>query len=330
MSASRNSGELHNIVLVGDLGGTNARLALADLSHRPATISHMRDYHSQSYKRASDIVRDYLAAQNLSPPPRRAAIAVAGPVAHGTVRFTNLGWTLSETELRDAGFAQAMLVNDFAAQALAMPHLRPEALHEIGGAGPGDPDKTIAVIGPGTGFGAAALVRVAGKIFAMATEGGHASFAPSDGVEREILRVLSQNLSHVSIERILSGPGLHNLHDALNVIDGIHDPVADPSDITRRALAGEAPSRRTVMRFCAILGSVAGDFALYYGAQGGIFIAGGIAPAILPALDAREFRRRFEAKGRFESYLRAIPTRIVTHTHTAFLGAAELARESNE
>lgn len=329
MNTPPDSGSLRNIVLVGDVGGTNARFALADLSHRPAMISHARDYRSQSYKRAGDIVRDYLAEQKLSALPRRAAIAVAGPVVQGTVHFTNLGWTLSEAELNDAGFAQARLINDFAAQALAIPHLRSDALHDIGGAGPGDPDKTMAVIGPGTGFGASALVRDSRQTLAMAAEGGHASFAPSDAVEREILRLLSQKFAHVSIERILSGPGLHNLHDALNAIDGTQDAVTEPSEITRRALAGEAPFLRTLLRFCAILGSVAGDFALYYGAQGGVFVAGGIAPAILPILDASEFRRRFEAKGRFETYLRAIPTRIVTHTHTAFLGAAELARELN-
>ncbi len=318
---------LHHIALIGDVGGTNARFALADLSHLPAAISQIRDYPSHAYARVTDIVRDYLAGQKLPSLPGAAAIAVAGPIVHGAVHFTNLGWTLSESELKDMGFAQARLVNDFAALALATPHLQPDALHDIGGAGSGDSEKTTAVIGPGTGFGASALVRNGRAAIAMAAEGGHASFAPADAMEREILRVLAGKFPHVSIERVLSGPGLQNLHEALNMIESVGDSVNDPAEITRRALAGEQPFARTLARFCAILGSVAGDFALCYGAQGGVFIAGGIAPAILSALEKSEFRRRFEAKGRFKSYLRAIPTRIIIHTHAAFLGAAELARE---
>ena len=317
--------------LVGDVGGTNARFALADISRECPSISNLRDYPSHAYACVIDIVRDYLLEQKLPSFPDAAAIAVAGPISHGVVQFTNLGWTLSEAELKEMGFAQARLVNDFAALALATRHLQPDALHQIGSAGPGDPEKTMAVIGPGTGFGASALVRNGGVAIAMAAEGGHASFAPSDAVEREVLRVLSQKFAHVSIERILSGPGLCNLHEALNTIEGaregIGDDANDPAEITRRALAGEQVFARTLMRFCAILGAVAGDFALCYGAQGGVFVAGGIAPAILPALETSEFRRRFEAKGRFESYLRAIPTRVIVHTHAAFLGAAEAARE---
>jgi glucokinase len=141
---------------------------------------------------------------------------------------------------------------------------------------------------------------------------------------------LSKQFLHVSIERILSGPGLCSLHAALNTIEGVHDGTEDPAVITRRGLAGEQVFARTLMRFCAILGGVAGDFALCYGALGGIFIAGGIAPAILPALEKSDFRKRFEAKGRFDAYLRPIPTRVILHTHAAFLGAAELAREASQ
>lgn len=315
--------------LVGDVGGTNARFALADLSKTPAAISQMHDYPSHAFNRLSDVVRAYLADSNLQAVPAVAAIAVAGPVNKGRVQFTNLGWSLSETELTAMGFAQARLVNDFTAQALATPHLTQDALHDIGGAGAGDPEKTVAVIGPGTGFGASALVRNNGRALAIAAEGGHASFAPIDDTEREIQRLLQQQFAHVSIERILSGPGLRGLHNTLNTIEGVTGSPApdDPTEITRRGLAGEAPYARTLLRFCAILGSVAGDFALCYGAQGGLYIAGGIAPAILPALENGEFRRRFEAKGRFEAYLKAIPTRVITHTHAAFLGTAEVARE---
>jgi glucokinase len=313
------------LALVGDIGGTNARLALADISAEHPVISNIREFESRSYKGVGEIVQAYLAETRSS--PAIAAIAVAGPIAKGAAHFTNLGWTLSEAELQDAGLASAHLLNDFEALALATKHLAREDVREIGTVGAGDPDATVAVIGPGTGFGASALVRGDGHALAMAAEGGHASFAPGDELEREILRVLSLKFPHVSIERILSGPGLQNLHEALDLIEGVSDAPLDPADITRRALAGEERFMRTLRRFCSILGSVAGDFALAYGARGGMFIAGGIAPAILSALESSEFRRRFEAKGRFEIYLRAIPTRVIVQPHAAFLGAAERARE---
>ncbi len=314
-----------SIALVGDIGGTHTRFALADLSGARPEISNIRDYASHAYIHAGDVVRAYLA--EMGGAPGVAAIAVAGPIAEGTVRFTNLGWTLSEDELRGMGFARARLLNDFESLALATQHLAARDFHVLGPNVAGDPLSTVAVIGPGTGFGASALVRGGGHAVAMAAEGGHASFAPENRTEREILRILARKFSHVSIERILSGPGLQNLHEALNEIEGVSDGVRDPAELTRRALQGEARFARTLSCFCAILGSVAGDFALYYGARGGVFIAGGIAPSILPFLEKSEFRTRFEAKGRFKSYLGAIPTRVLLHPHAAFLGAAELARQ---
>jgi glucokinase len=241
------------------------------------------------------------------------------------VHFTNLGWSLSESELVDHGFAQARLLNDFEALALATQHFEPRDFHAIGGPRDGEPNSTVAVIGPGTGFGASALVRGGGHSVALAAEGGHATFAPGDDVEREIARLLAQKFGHVSIERILSGPGLKNLHEALNTIEGASSDSQTPSDITQRAVDGDPLSARTVARFAAILGSVAGDFALIYGARGALYIAGGIAPTILPLLEKSEFRRRFEAKGRFKSYLASIPTRVILHSHAAFLGAGDLA-----
>lgn len=313
------------MVLVGDIGGTHARLALADIIGKRPTISQIREYSSRAHSSGRDIVSKYLGEIS-GAAPDIAAIAVAGPVMQGAVHFTNLGWDLSEAELMQAGFKRARLLNDFEALALATQHFEAQDLRTLGPAVPGVPSSTIAVIGPGTGFGASALVRGGEHAFPLATEGGHASFAPGDDVECEILRVLARKHPHVSIERVLSGPGLKNLHDALSTIEGNPDGVDDPAEITQRALRGETRFVRTLDRFCAILGSVAGDFALYYGARGGVFIAGGIAPSILPILERSAFRTRFEAKGRFRSYLSAIPTRVIMQGHAAFLGAAELAR----
>jgi glucokinase len=327
MGRTNNDAARNRFVLVGDVGGTNARFALADLSQTPSAILQVRDCSSRAHASILESVLAYLDDADLAVRPASAVIAAAGPIADGTVHFTNLGTTRSETQLRDAGFARARLVNDFEALALAMPHLGAQDAHAIGAVTAASRAKPIAVIGPGTGFGAAALLPWNGQNIALPGEGGHASFAPADESEREILRVLARRYSHVSIERVLSGPGLCNLHAALLALDGVAAEASDPAEITRRGVAGEEPYRRTVQRFCAILGSVAGDFALCYGAQGGVYIAGGIAPSILGALDTSEFRQRFEAKGRFREYLRAIPTFVVTRNHAALLGAAELARE---
>jgi len=306
--------------VVGDFGGTNVRLAVVSLSDgQPRDIRH---YHSKDFSQASDTVAKYLADTGRS--PSVIAIAAAGPVTSGNVRFTNLGWHLSEAELKGMGFSAARILNDFVAVALATEFLGGSDLRQIG---PGTPDGrlSVAVMGPGTGFGASALVRDEAGSCAMAAESGHASFAPDDDVEIEILKFVRARFGHVSIERILSGPGLCNVHDALNHVEGSGEAIDDPQEITRRALAGEPSCRRTLERFCAILGGVAGNLALTYGALGGVYIAGGIVPNILDVLDRSEFRRRFESKGRFENYLRGIATCVITRSDVAFLGAARSA-----
>lgn len=313
--------------LVGDIGGTHARLAFAEFSGNKPVISHIKVFASGQYASGGTIVRDYLAQTPLKRIPDVAVIAVAGPVADGAVYFTNLGWSFSENELREQGISAVRFLNDFEAFAISIQHLVPSDLHRIGPRANGDPRATVGALGPGTGFGASALVRNGEKWAAIAAEGGHASFAAVDDVEREVARLLARKFPHVSIERIVSGSGLQNLHAALNEIEGVAADAQSPTEITERALIGEAPYARTVLRFCTILGSVAGDFALIYGARGGMFIGGGIAPTILPLLEKSDFRTRFEAKGRFKDYLAAIPTYVVLNPYVAFLGAAEIAHQ---
>ncbi|MFI4973041.1 MAG: glucokinase, partial [Caulobacterales bacterium] len=167
---------------------------------------------------------------------------------------------------------------------------------------------------------------VGGGVAAIATEGGHAAFAPGDAVEIEVLRLLGRRFGRVSIERILAGSGMANLRWALGRAAGGEPPELAPEEIVRRAQAGgDALCSETLARFCGIYGSVAGDFALTYGARGGVFLGGGIAPGILEPLRASEFRKRFEAKGRFTGYMAAIPTRVITHPYATLLGAAMAA-----
>lgn len=318
------------LAVLGDFGGTNVRLGLAEIGQpgaRPA-IRNVTHFHSKDFRCPTDAVTAYLSKESVK--AGTIVVATAGPVTDGRVAFTNLGWSFSESDLKAVGFSAARIVNDFVALALSAPLLGESDVHRIGAAVP-NASQNICVMGPGTGFGASALVvERGGRRLPLAAEGGHASFAPEDDVEIQVLRFLSRRMEHVSIERILSGPGLVNLHTALNAIEGVNDTTADSEDLTQRALAGEQLCLRTLERFCAILGSTAGNLALTYGAQGGLYIAGGIAPAITNILDRSEFRQRFETKGRFVAYLRPIATQVIVRPDATFLGAAHIAQEISD
>lgn len=310
--------------LVGDVGGTHARFALACVSDGRVGVEQTLVFQARDYPTGDDAVRAYLAAVAMGPLPA-AVLAAAGPVSDGAVTFTNNpAWRFSEAGLKAVGgFRQARLINDFAAQALAIDHLRPEDCRLIGPRGRPAGGNAV-VLGPGTGFGVAARVNDGRGRAILTGEGGHMSFAPDDAEEINILVRLARRFGHVSIERVLSGPGLLNLYQTIAELRGEPAPVTEPDQVTREALAGEPLCRRALERFCAILGSAAGDFALAYGALDGVYISGGIAPAIFDVLKASDFRRRFEAKGRFVDYLRPIPTCVVVEPRAALIGAAGL------
>jgi len=312
------------LALVGDIGGTNARFAIADVAEDLPRVGAPRLFRVADQPDPSEAIEAVLA--DAPERPTVAVLAVAGPVGGGAVRLTNAGWSLSEAGLRAHGMDQAKLINDFAAQAWAAPLLDDGDRRSLGGPAAGATDATIATLGPGTGFGLAAWVDDGQRQAVVSGEGGHVGFAPVDDVEIEILRLLTRRYGRVSIERILSGPGLAALHEALSQIDGKACDPLGPDAVTRRALAGQADARRTVERFCAILGSVAGDAALALGARGGVYVAGGVGSAIADILARSDFRQRFEDKGRFAGYLRTVPTWLVTRDHPALLGAANCAR----
>lgn len=316
------------LALVGDIGGTNARFAIADLTDPAPVLWGVRAYRGSAFEHPLEAIETYLATVDEG--PKIAVLAVAGPVDDGAARMTNARWRLSEAELEAWGFVRARLINDFAAQAWALPLLGPDDVRPLGG-GIDQPEHTLAVLGPGTGFGVAAWVRDAERREAvLAGEGGHVAFAPGDELEIEVLRRLAVRHGRCSVERILSGPGLLDLHHILAELAGEPDDLERPEQVTERALAGDPAAARTLERFCAILGAVAGDVALAFGARGGVYIAGGIAPTITDFLDRSAFRARFEDKGRFAGYLREIPTRVVTREHPALLGAANAARRLRE
>jgi len=319
------------LALIGDIGGTNARFALVDPAQARPEPQHARSLPTADYASLQHAAEHYL--HTLGARPRRAAIAVASPVAHDEIRLTNRAWSFSRRELQQRlALDELKVLNDFGAVARAVPLLSGAdqvTLH-------GDPDAPlqgpVSVLGPGTGLGVALLVGSDALGWTVVeTEGGHVSFAPQGDEEREIERWLASHFGRASNERLLCGAGLAHIEAVLRG-DGSASPgrmpvLRDPAEIVAAALEGkDLPARRTLARFCAVLGSVAGDAALIHGART-VMIAGGIAPRFVPFLRASAFRERFLAKGRFAAYLESVAIHVVTHPHAGLLGAAAALRE---
>ncbi len=308
--------------LLADVGGTNTRFAVQ--LRAGGALEHLAVTPSARHGSLREAVRWYLDGQGL-PPPRAAAIGIANPVTGDQVSMTNHDWSFSISQLQAAlGLERLLVLNDFAVLALALPKLRPEDLRQIGG-GAAAQDAPLAVIGAGTGLGMAGLLPVpAGRFATVAGEGGHGTLAAADEFEDRVVARLRTRFGHASAERALSGPGLENLHEACAALAGEPTPLLAAPEITRRALAGEdAHCQRAVELFFSFLGTEAGNLALTLGARGGVYISGGVAPRLLPLMQASPFRRRFEAKGRFASYLRPIPTWVIDSTFSpALIGAA--------
>lgn len=319
--------ELHDTILVADLGGTNVRFALAEPARLdPLREDSVRRYRVAGFSSLAEAARCYL--DDTGATPTHAVFAVAGRVDAGEVRITNLPWTVSATATRQAlGFASVRLLNDFAALGIGLPLLTPGDLCTIGTpqAAPFEAgrDRTVAVVGPGTGLGVAALLVRDGRSIVLETEGGHASFAPNTSEQCEVLRILAARFGHVSKERMICGAGLVNLYRALCEIAGTVSLELEPEDITARV--GDSLCVRAVEMFCDMLGAIAGDLVLSFGAWDGVYLAGGLLEPLLPRLAASSFRASFEAKGRFEAALGGVSTVVITHPHAGLLGAAAAA-----
>ncbi len=309
--------------LIADIGGTNARFAMVGADGR---LGRTRVLACADHPGLAEAARAYLELERPDPSPRHAAIAVASPVLGDRVSMTNRDWSFSIAELQTAlGLDGLRVVNDFTAQALAVPLLGAGETDRLGG-GSAVPGAPIAILGPGTGLGVSGLfVAPGGAWVPLATEGGHATLAPRDARERAVAAALAERFGHVSIERAVSGPGLRNLARAIAAVDGLDHDVPEPGEITARALAGtDAVALEALSMFCALLGGAAGDLALTFGARGGVYIGGGIVRRLGDFLATSAFRARFEDKGRFRDYLSAIPTEVITVENPALRGLAAM------
>ncbi|HEY1560315.1 MAG TPA: glucokinase [Caulobacteraceae bacterium] len=271
-------------------------------------------------------VSNYLDALGAAPQPTMAAFGVASHVTGDTVQLTNIDWAFSIEDLRSRfGWSRLEVVNDFVAIGHSLAGLRPEHWRPLTGpAWPGRLAGHVSLVGPGTGFGVGSVIHGQGEILVTPTEGGHASFAPVDALEIAILKAMLRRFPRISNERILSGPGLENLYRAMAEIRGtLADPPSAPA-IVQAATGGRDPiASDTVQCFCLILGGAMGDIALIQGAEA-VAIAGGIVPHMVEFLDTSQVRARFEAKGRAQAVLAAVPIALITHPEPGLLGAARL------
>ncbi len=306
--------------LVGDVGGTNARFALVDAQGH---VRHPRIFACKEYPSLADIIAEYIETTAGRKRPPRAVIAVAGPVLGGEITFTNLDWLVSEGDLlAQFEFEAVALINDFAAQAMACPLLEGADLSALGPKLERAHECPVVALGAGTGFGVAGLARSERGDIAIATEGGHAGFSPADEIDVEIWRWMKAAYGRVSIERLLSGQGLYDIYRVLCALQDQLPSLQDERQVTTEGLVGDPVAGAALDRFAGILGSVAGDLALSFGARGGVYVSGGIAPRIADKLSKGAFRARFEDKGRLSDYVKAIPTYLVLHPYPAILGAA--------
>jgi glucokinase len=301
------------VALVGDIGGTRARFALCDPDG--ANVRGFTSLMTRDYRTIREALTTYLAGEGAR--PETVSLAVAGPVSGGTVDLTNADWQFTAGDVAQAtGAGHVRFVNDFEALARVLPDLAPADLAVIveGAYEPGAPR---IVLGPGTGFGMASLVTTRSGRVAVAGEGGHVTFGATTADERTVRDHLAARHGHVSVERMLSGSGIEAIYTALG---GPGAP--DVSEIVDRGLSGDAAARAALDMFVRVLARIAGDMALVLGARGGVYIAGGIAPRILPALDSDTFREAFRAKGRMSTYLDGVPVRVITAQDAGLRGAA--------
>jgi glucokinase len=311
-------------IVAADIGGSHARFALADVEGgqviRLGEAITLNTIEHASLQTAWETFGNQLDHTL----PRAAAIAVACPIVGDMLKLTNNSWIIRPAIIGEQlGVDRVTLVNDFGAVAHAVIRVGHEYLSHLCGPDLPLPEQgVISIIGPGSGLGMAFVLRRDGRDHVIECEGGHIDYAPVDSIEDAILAHLRQRFGRVSVERILSGPGLANIYEVIAAIDGRALRVGNNKELWAAALSGaDSLAVAALDRFCLILGNVAGSIALAHGARA-VVIAGGVGLRIAPVLSRSGFSGRFTAKGRFERMLSTTPVKIITHPQPGLFGAA--------
>jgi len=322
------------LLLAGDIGATNTRVALFDPKGDIRKPSHVRMYSGADFHGLVEVLRDFLG--DIDQPVVAACFGAAGPVIDGRVKLTNINWVVDAKELRNEfDLKAAWLINDLKAIANSVPLLKGAEVKTLNEGKP-EAGGTIAVIAPGTGLGVGFLTWAAGRYHAYATEGGHADFAPVNAVHDEMLVYLRGKFKQVAVEYVGAGVGIPNIYDFLKVSGRAQEPswladeIAAASDPTRvivdNAISGKPGSEiceQTLEIFVTVLAGEAGSLALQLGSTGGVFIGGGIPLRILPAFERYGFMRTFLLKIGYEYWLERFPVKIIMHPEPGLLGAAD-------
>ena len=311
-------------ILIGDIGGTNARFAIlmdANAEPREFPIIATADYPTIDEAIQAGVL-DKTSLQ-----PRSAILAVAGPIKGDEIDLTNCDWVIEpKVMIRDLGFEHIVVINDFEAQALAAASLEPEYLDKIGD-GEIRASSSRVVLGPGTGLGVAGLVHARHTWFPVPGEGGHIDMGPRTARDYELFPLYEPIEGRISAEQLLCGRGLMNIYCAVSKANGVEPVAANPAEVTSSwSDASDPAAVETIELFVTYLGRVAGDLAMIFMARGGVFLAGGIAQRIIPALNHPRFRQAFEDKAPHSGILKTIPTFVITHPLAALSGLAAYAR----
>ncbi|MCU1717225.1 glucokinase [Pseudomonas sp. 5P_3.1_Bac2] len=307
------------LALVGDIGGTNARLAL----WRDGELSAVQVLATAAYASLELAVAEYLAQQQVPVADIEAVcLAVAGPVRGEEFRFTNNHWRLNRRDFCNSlGIAQLLLINDFTAMALGMTRVTPEQRIEVC-SGVAEVDSPAVVIGPGTGLGVGTLLALAdGSWHALPGEGGHVDLPVASPAEAQLWLQLQRQLGHVRAEDVLSGNGLLQLYQAYCALHELPAPLTSPAAITEAALAEEPVAQQVLEQFCVWLGRVAGNNVLTLGARGGVYIVGGVVPRFAEFFRRSGFAQALRDKGVMSRYFAGLPVYLVTAPYPGLEGA---------
>jgi len=314
--------------LIADIGGTHARFAQCEQGHRHHALETLS---TADFDDLESAVAHYVRQQGQGVPRlQRLMLALPCPVEQDPIVLTNAGWRIQRHQVRERlGLERLEVVNDFHAQAMALPFLDPEDLVSLGPVAANAPlQGNRVVLGPGTGLGVAALVDHPDHPMPVTGEGGHVTLSAANEYEDELLRVGRRRLGHVSAEKFVSGIGLSELEHCMALVDGDASyQTRDTRAIVNAAIAGESRAQASVAQMIAFLATVSADLALTFSAFGGVYFSGGILPRLREVVDWPAFHRRFLEKGRFQSYLERIPTYLITHQQPGLLGLAAMIRD---